>query len=180
MALLTIGFFTFNNSFSKKNTQEVIVSKETQSPNPTEGIGENPIAEKDRPVVTRPEVQVMKPANPSTQTQIKSVVLQKASKGGKYGFKDANSGVWIVPPQYKLVTAFSGGLAAVQDFNYKWGYLNEQGKLVIPNVIDQPTKFGNKKRVRVMINAEWVTINKMGKVQVGDRIMDLSEYVKSQ
>ena len=107
------------------------------------------------------------------------IVLQKASKGGKYGFKDANSGVWIVPPQYKLITAFSGGLAAVQDFNYKWGYIDEIGELVIPLVIDQPTKFGNKKRVRVMINAEWVTINKMGKVQVGNQVMDLTEYVES-
>ncbi len=124
--------------------------------------------------------QIQDQDQPQPQSEPLPIVLQKASKGGKYGFKDANSGVWIVPPQYKLVTAFSGGLAAVQDFNYKWGYLNEQGALVIPHVIDQPSKFGNKKRVRVMIKSEWVTINKMGKVQVGNRIMDLEEFVRSQ
>jgi len=200
MALIGIFFFNYANFFST-NKEDTTASlelppEEVRLPPPVAIENPPPIittapppVKKDIPVVVKPAKEKIQPP-PIVETKKEEeeeekleplpIVLQKASKGGKYGFKDTNSGVWIVPPQYKLVTAFSGGLAAVQDFNYKWGYMNEQGKLVIPHVIDQPTKFGTKKRVKVMINAEWVTINKMGKVQVGNRIMDLEDYLKNE
>jgi hypothetical protein len=55
----------------------------------------------------------------------------------KYGYMDKKLEL-AISPTYKHVRPFSEGLAAVQDDNGNWGYINKSGKLVIPFTYSLP------------------------------------------
>lgn len=113
-----------------------------------------------------------------TQSSKQKLQLVKQSVNGKYGLKDQKTGQWVLLPNYKNITAFSGTLAAVQDFNYKWGYVNTKGEVIIPFLIDQPSKFASSQWIGVMINGKMIEINKKGQVRMGKRLVSLTEFVK--
>lgn len=48
----------------------------------------------------------------------------------QWGFKNAN-GDTIIQPEYHMVTAFSEGLAGVQNEKKQWGFINEKGDQII-------------------------------------------------
>ena len=140
----------------------------------------NPYTPPDAPLVvpTRrtPTTEIYnKPQSQNTPPLIPK--LRKQSFKGKYGIKDLNTNEWILEPKYKNIGPFSGGLAAVQDFNYKWGYINKKGHVIIPFLIDQPSKFADANQIKVMINAQWVVINKQGQVPVGNKLIDLGDWL---
>ena len=60
---------------------------------------------------------------------IMNIKLKQTNKNGKYGFIN-ESGVIVIPCQWKAVGYFADGLAQVQDENDKWGVIDETGKVV--------------------------------------------------
>lgn len=168
------------------NTQTKVNSVKAKQPPSTPRTTSIPHQQRTVPIQQAPQKEAVKKDLKETSTQpIQNppqppIVpkIRKQSYQGKYGLKDLNSGQWVLAPEYKNITAFSGGLAAVQDFNYKWGYINEKGHIVIPFLIDQPSKFAAANQIKVMINAQWVVIDKQGRVPVGNRLVKLAEYLE--
>lgn len=63
--------------------------------------------------------------------------LAPAKKGDKFGFIDLG-GKWVIKPTYSGAEKFHNGLAAVSKgplFESEWGFINKEGKVVIPITI---------------------------------------------
>lgn len=180
---------TSTESRAEQRTNKAPVRTEKPSPqiqhqSPIRQINEAKQAEKTSPQsqYQAPIEQIKEPEQSIVQQAPiekipKKPKLVKRSANGKYGLKDQNTGQWVLLPAYKNITAFSGGLAAVQDFNYKWGYVNTKGEIIIPFLIDQPSKFATSDWVGVMINAQMIQINKKGQVRMGKQLVSLAEFV---
>ena len=82
----------------------------------------------------------------------------------KYGFYDKIKKKEIVAPVYDEVTRFEGGLAAVK-LNYKWGFVDQTGNLVIPLQYDMTPWFYNG-FAAVSLNRKYGFIDKTGKTIV--------------
>ncbi|MFZ2783848.1 MAG: WG repeat-containing protein [Sediminibacterium sp.] len=92
--------------------------------------------------------------------------------GGKQGFINCKTGEEIVPVQYAVVADFSEGLAPVNlgavytaDNGYiggKWGYVDANGKTIIPLAYDEAGYFHNGKAT-VKQNGRTFSIDKTGK-----------------
>lgn len=58
-----------------------------------------------------------------------------------YGFIDTK-GNMVIPPQFSQAQGFSEGLAAVKTLEGKWGFINKQGKMVLPAIYStEPSYF---------------------------------------
>ena len=77
--------------------------------------------------------------------------LLPAKKDSLFGFIDL-TGNWVIKPAYKSAEAFHHGLAAVSKGPFleeKWGFINRQGKIIIPLTIyanysfNKPMEFWN-------------------------------------
>ena len=64
-------------------------------------------------------------------------------------------------PRYQNVHAYSEGLAAVQDKNGKWGYINEKQDWAIEPRFEDVQDFQNG-RAGAKLNGKWGFINKKG------------------
>ena len=64
-------------------------------------------------------------------------------------------------PKYQNVGSYSEGLAAVQNNNGKWGYINERQVWVIQAKFDEAREFKGG-RASVKQNGKWGFINKRG------------------
>ncbi len=60
----------------------------------------------------------------------KIIIAKKEQEQIKYGFADLKTGKTLVKPMYDKVSAFHDGMAAVRVDDH-WGFVNEQGKMVI-------------------------------------------------
>ncbi|MDR3054878.1 MAG: WG repeat-containing protein [Zoogloeaceae bacterium] len=65
-------------------------------------------------------------------------------------------------PRYSNVRPYSEGLAPVQAKNGKWGYINEQQRMVIQPQFDDAQEFKNGK-APACLNGKCGFINKQGK-----------------
>ena len=57
-------------------------------------------------------------------------LIEFQDKNNNWGFKDSTGNV-VIKPIYDDVLNFSEGFALVK-LNYKWGYINKEGKEIIP------------------------------------------------
>lgn len=64
-------------------------------------------------------------------------------------------------PRYKNVHSYSEGLAAVQQNNGRWGFINENQEWVIPARFEDVKEFKNGK-APAKLNGKWGFINKRG------------------
>ena len=71
------------------------------------------------------------------------------------------SGCGTPGPRYQNVRSFSEGLAAVQQNNGRWGYINEKQEWVIPAKFEDVKEFQNGKAA-AKLNGKWGFINKRG------------------
>lgn len=91
--------------------------------------------EKDQTTEVQPEVEEKEEEaeNPDESTSVVKSWSYDAKKGDNdlYGFVDENDN-WIVEPQFQK-TNFSMrfGMGAVRNEDYKWGFVNEAGEMVI-------------------------------------------------
>lgn len=65
---------------------------------------------------------------------------------------------------------FENGLLAVRDSNHKWGYVNHDGKLVIPCQYDEADSFESG-YAEVKKDGRWMIINKKGEIIVDDSLV---------
>ena len=102
----------------------------------------------------------------------------ETSAGNIYGFYSYKQAKWIIEPQYVEVSAFSNGknrIAAVQNQNLEWGYINEQNEIVIP--------FSNRFKTAHGFNNGYATVtNEVGKWGLinrkGEQVLDFKyEYI---
>ncbi|NLM08803.1 MAG: WG repeat-containing protein [Clostridiales Family XIII bacterium] len=63
------------------------------------------------------------------------------------GYQNSQTGEIVITPQFLQAKEFSEGLAAVRSFSYpwKWGYINEEGTMVIAPKYDDAGSFKNGK-----------------------------------
>lgn len=91
----------------------------------------------------------------------------------KFGFFD-ETGQIIIEPQFDFVFPFSEGLSAIcmgckkrkEDEHRvveggKWGYIDTQGEVIIDVKFEHAKSF-ERGRARVMMNGQWMTIDKKG------------------
>lgn len=71
------------------------------------------------------------------------------------------SGCGSSGPRYQNVRSYSEGLAAVQQNNGRWGFINEHQNWVIPAKFEDAKEFQNG-RAAVKLNGKWGFINKRG------------------
>ena len=64
-------------------------------------------------------------------------------------------------PRFQNVSAYSEGLAAVQDKHGKWGYINDKQDWVIEPRFEEAKDFQNG-RAGAKLNGKWGFINKKG------------------
>lgn len=81
-------------------------------------------------------------------------------QSGKYGFVSKSG--QIIPAVYDAVGNFSEGLGAVR-VNGKWGYVNEEGKLVTPCTFEKAWKYSSG-LAKVMIGGKWGIVNEEGQL----------------
>lgn len=71
------------------------------------------------------------------------------------------SGCGASGPKYQNVRSYSDGLAAVQQSNGRWGFINERQEWVIPAKFEDAKEFKNGKAA-AKLNGKWGFINKRG------------------
>ncbi|HUS00565.1 MAG TPA: WG repeat-containing protein [Chitinophagaceae bacterium] len=98
---------------------------------------------------------------------------------GKYGYRNP-SGVVMVPAKYQKAHSLAYYDLAAIKFNNKWGFINREGKEIIPPRFDSVGKYlqsfssGN---IEVMLNGKWGIINEQGKEVVPVKYQDVrNEY----
>lgn len=96
--------------------------------------------------------------------------------GGVFGFIN-EKGEEVLPLKYGLINDASEGLAAILDGEVeiasngdiirkgKWGYINENAKIIIPLIYDDCDAFKNGKAV-VLKGDKWGLINKKGEIVI--------------
>lgn len=99
--------------------------------------------------------------------------LAPAKKDSLYGFVN-RKGEWVIRPRFLLAASFSEGLAAVmlgEDIvDGKWGFINKEGKLVIPATLagavawGDDLHFSNGLCQTYFSSGSWGYINRSGKV----------------
>lgn len=82
------------------------------------------------------------------------------SRDNKYGFVDRNGKEFHL--EYDMAKSFAEGLAAVQNSRGLWGYIDTNGKIVIPFKYEYGDAF-YEGRAKVMLNEKWVLIDTNGK-----------------
>ena len=78
---------------------------------------------------------------------------------------------------YETVYDFSDGLALVQDYGYKWGFIDKTGKEVIPLKYENANNF-YKGLAWVKLNGVWLCINTSGKVVVQSKFENVYPFDK--
>lgn len=90
----------------------------------------------------------------------------KSRVNNKYGFIDKKLNV-VIPFSFKMARPFSDGMAAVQNEDGNWGYINTQGKLIIPFVYSRtPSRFMYGFARVESSNGLWGYINKENKIVI--------------
>lgn len=99
--------------------------------------------------------------------------LARFKQGEKFGFFDERGQV-IIPARFDFTAPFSNGLAAFcqgcrehregEHSSYKggkWGFIDKKGQTAITPLFEDARSF-EQGRAKVMLNGEWVTIDKTG------------------
>ncbi len=119
------------------------------------------------------------PISKSDETSLESLKLKpKIAPNGKYGFINRATGEWTIPPKYEKAIAFYEGLAAVQLYG-RYGFINKRGLVVIPFISNQPTRF-SKGFAGIIIDGQIVKFNREGKIVVGEKLIDIRDYMKNR
>ena len=95
------------------------------------------------------------------------------NKNGKYGLADT-TGTILIKPFYEYLTYFSDNGLALAKKNSKFGYINENGIVIIDFKFDEARGFRNG-LAAVKINGKWGFIDKQGQFVIDpkyDRIQD--------
>lgn len=99
--------------------------------------------------------------------------LAPAKKDSLYGFVN-RKGEWVIQPRFLLAASFKQGLAAVMlgdnIIDGKWGFINKEGKLVIPATLSgavgwgEDLHFNNGLCQTYFSPGKWGYINSSGKI----------------
>jgi hypothetical protein len=94
----------------------------------------------------------------------KRIVEIAVLQNEQWGFLDTTGKVSITP-KYKFdeIQPFQEGLAAVKREGY-WGYINKEGKMVVPAEYDEVTGFFYNGRTGVSRNEKWGIVDKRGRI----------------
>ena len=105
-----------------------------------------------------------KPFVPSAPVPVKKDRFTKFQKGGKWGFKNTQTGKEVIPPIYDEVFEFKDDYACVER-NQAFGYINRENELVIPYKYDCASSF-SEGLACVAIGEKCGYINKSGEVVI--------------
>lgn len=96
----------------------------------------------------------------------------------KYGFIDKKLKL-VIPVSFKQACPFSDGLAAVQNNDGNWGFINKTGRLVIPYTYSRrPSRFMSGLARVENNNGRWGYINKENKVVITPKYQFTSSFYK--
>jgi len=105
---------------------------------------------------------------------------------GRWGYKNQNDEVVITPQFMEVAFSFKEGMAAVRNFQMKWGFIDVKGKQVIDFLYDEVSlngfqngyAFVGKRDPNNRISTKWGAVDKQGKVIIPfefDKADDFSE-----
>lgn len=101
--------------------------------------------------------------------------LAEVKIGFKWGYINTKGQV-VIEPKYKISHRFSCGLAAFDDDNNgKHGFIDPQGKVVIPAIYDRVTHFKENK-AWVLFKGKWGCINKNGQFIIQPQYKDTYDF----
>lgn len=91
-----------------------------------------------------------------------------ASKNGKWGCIDKKTGKWLVEPDYDTPILFDLGQPELYLFpvqkNEKWGYVDRNGKLVVPCELDEANSFYTSDTPPVRKDGKKGRVDRNGKI----------------
>ncbi len=97
---------------------------------------------------------------------------------GKYGYMDNIDRVILINPEYDYIGNFYEGFAKVNIRN-KWGYINEQGEVVIEMQFDFAKDFNEGYaaiKMKSLLGPKWGYINREGKIVISPKYDEASEF----
>lgn len=101
--------------------------------------------------------------------------LAEVKIGSKWGYMNTKGQI-VIEPRYKISHRFSCGLAAFDDDEKgKHGFIDHEGKIVIPAIYDRVTHFKENK-AWVLTKGEWGCIDKTGKFIIEPLYKDTYDF----
>ena len=95
---------------------------------------------------------------------VEGICIGMNADKNRYGFYNPKTHETVIPPIWKYALFFSEGLAAVQNDDDKWGYIDTKGTVVIPCKWKVAWPFSKGQACVKDCNDNWLSIDKMGKV----------------
>lgn len=97
---------------------------------------------------------------------------------GKYGYLDKENRVTIIKPYFDYIGTFNDNLARIK-INDKWGYINEEGQVIIGTAYELARDFHDgfaAVKVKSIIGSKWGYINKLGEIVIKPKFDEVGEF----
>lgn len=97
---------------------------------------------------------------------------------GKYGYMDKEERVTIIKPYFDYIGSFNDNIARVS-INDKWGYINEEGEIIISPIYESARDFHDglaAVKAKSIIGNKWGYINILGEIVIKPRFDEVGEF----
>lgn len=97
---------------------------------------------------------------------------------GKYGYMDKEHRITIIKPYFDYIGSFSDNIARI-NINDKWGYINEDGAIIISPIYELAKDFHDglaAVKVKSIIGNKWGYINMQGELVIKPRFYEVGEF----
>lgn len=97
---------------------------------------------------------------------------------GKYGYMDKEYRITIIKPYFDYIGSFNDNIARI-NINDKWGYINEEGQIIISPMYDFARDFHDglaAVKIKSLMRTKWGYINKLGEIVIKPRFDEVGEF----
>jgi hypothetical protein len=97
---------------------------------------------------------------------------------GKYGYMDKEHRITIIKPYFDYIGSFNDNVAKI-NINDKWGYINEEGAIIISPAYEFARDFHDgfaAVKVKALIGSKWGYINKQGEMVIKPKFDEVGEF----
>lgn len=97
---------------------------------------------------------------------------------GKYGYMDKEDRITIIKPYFDYIGAFNDNIARI-NINDKWGYINEEGQIIISPIYELARDFHDglaAVKIKSLMRTKWGYINRLGEIVIRARFDEVGEF----